>query len=546
MAKIIKNYYYIIVPLAITVIMLMQKLTFATIDDCFMMQIANSFRTNSHSEFLVFINVIYGYILKFLNHLIPSVNWFAVLYISIVNIAFIPMYKITQNYSNKMFFVGVLAVLQAVTYYFITFTVMPFICSSAAILWSLEHVKKIDKYSIKHIIFSFVLFCIGFGMRSGSTFMCIFPMFLPIYFFSALKKRNSIWVIIAIMSICFVAHYGVVGARKVYKNNIPEDTYYNQFAEYRSKLTDSPKIDYEKNKEALEAIGITRNDLNMYRSFEYADRNIFSNENMEKMVQMQTFSEKYTFNILEFDIESHCVLVLFAYFSIALLSFIFFKNRRKEIFFFSLFIFVAILYLFIRKRAPMRVVLPITMSGIIMLSYIGMQELTKNIKPDHRLRNAGLILIAIMFVGINAYNVFNINRINATLEEPKKVVEYVRHHQDTIYITDEKANTSFAPQFLSLKSSEKNHTQLCNIFGDWYVYSYFWYDQLDQLGLTEYQDCSFKAVLDERVRVITAEETLLERIHIFLKEHYNLETEYHLEEKITGTSSGSYKFNLVD
>lgn len=545
MIKIIKKHYYLIVPLVVTIIMFFQNIRLSQVDDNFMMEIANSFRANNHSEFLVFINVLYGYIIKFLNNLIPYVNWFAVLYIAIVNIAFIPMYKITQRYSNKLIFVGILAVMQAASYLYITFTTMPFICSVSAILWYIEHVKKIDRYSIKHILLCFILFCIGFGMRSGSTFICIFLMSLPIYLFAVLKKENSVWAIIVIMCLCIIANYGMSGIQKAYRETIPEETYFNQFHQYRSLLSDGAKIDYEKNKEKFEAIGITENDMKMYQSYEYADKTVFSNENLKKIINIRSFSDQYTLNIFEFPISSSAAAIIIIYLFALLLCFIFFKNRRKEVALFSLFLLGAIFFLFVRRRAPFRVLLPMIIFGTTTLMYIGMQELSKNIKLDHRIRKLGIIMIAVAFVGVNAINVLEGIKDNNNSEEANKVVEYVDFNQDKTYITDERIRWGVSPQVLTLKALDNGSPQPYNIFGDWYVYSYFWYDQLEELGLAEYQDCTFKAVLEERVRVVTDQQDILERIQIFLQEHYDIKSEYWLEERIGDTPYEVYKFNTV-
>ncbi|MBR3791094.1 MAG: hypothetical protein IKK18_00175 [Clostridia bacterium] len=456
------------------------------------------------------------------------------------------MYKITQRYSNKLIFVGILAILQAVSFFYITFTIMPFICSASAILWYIEYVKKIDRHSIKHILLCFILFCLGFGMRAGSAFICIFLMSLPIYLIAVRKRENSVWAIIVIMSVCILANYGMTGMQKAYKNTIPEDTYFNQFHQYRALLSDGAKIDYEKNKEKFEAIGITENDMKMYRSYEYADKTVFSNENLKKIINIRSFSDQYTLNIFEFPISSRTAAIIIIYLFALMLCFIVFKERRKEIALFSLFVLGAMLFLFVRKRAPLRVILPITIFGIIVLMYIGMQELTKNIKLDHKVKRLGIIIIVVAFLGVNAANILvNIHIQNSKIDDADKVIEYVDSNQDITYVTDERLRWYASPRILTLKASDNSSPQPYNIFGDWYVYSNFWYEQLDELGLSEYRDCTFKAVLEERVRFVTDEEDVLERTQIFLQEHYDITSEYVLEETIGDTSYGVYKFNAI-
>lgn len=114
------------------------------------------------------------------------------MYIATVNLAFIPLYRITRNYNYKVIFAGIVVILQMLSFAFITFTFLAFICATAAVLWILENVKQLDKKAIRHLILSFLLFCLGFGIRSGNTFVFVVLVFLPVYMFAILKRRNSL------------------------------------------------------------------------------------------------------------------------------------------------------------------------------------------------------------------------------------------------------------------------------------------------------------------------------------------------------------------
>ncbi len=543
--NIIKKYYFLVIPFVVTVFMLFQQISFDIVDDSFMMEIANSYKYNSRSEHLVFISVFYGYIIKFLNNTIPFLNWFSIMYILIVNLAFVPLYYMTQKYDNKVMFVIIIAVLQAWTFLHITFTVIPFLCSASSVLWILEHVKKLDRYSIKHLVFSFVLFFLGFAMRSGSTFVCIFLLIMPILLCSVIEKRNTFKVVISIMILCIVANYSVIAIRYAYEKNIPEETYFNQFAEYRSVLSDGTEIFYEENREAFQTIGITENDMQMYRSFEYADKSVFSNENLREIVQMRSFKDKYTLKIWHVIYWIDSVFLLFGYLCIAFVCFIFFKKRRKEIFLFSCFVVGAVSFLFIRERAFTRIVRHIILFGLTIITYIGMQELTYSVKLGNILRKILTIMLSIIFVSVNITNIC----YNKEANQPSShnvVIDFVEKNSDKIYVTDEVLNGAISPRSLSIKALKNSNPQPYNIFGDWFVYSYYWYSRLDQLGLSEYQDCTFKAVLDDNVRVVSKNSEFLNRVCTFLEEHYNIKSDYFIEEVIGNTGYFVYNFDIVE
>jgi len=249
MINFFKKYYFLIIPLIVTAYMLVQGIPLTVNDDRFIMEMAKSFQTNAHSEYLMFVSIIQGYILKFLYNLVPSVNWFAVLYLFTINITFALFYKIIQNYNNKLIFVGITTLTQIAAMSLITFTMMPFICSTAAVLWGLEYIKEINKSSIKHFILVFFMFFLGFSIRSSSPFVCIFLVFLPVYFFAVKERRNSIWVVALLLSFCTIANYTNIWAKDAYKKTFSYEMYYNQFHEYRSMVSDTTAIDYEENKD---------------------------------------------------------------------------------------------------------------------------------------------------------------------------------------------------------------------------------------------------------------------------------------------------------
>lgn len=546
MIKFFKKYYFIILPLITTAYMLLQGIPLSTVDDCFMMEIAKSFQTNPHSEYLKFISIIHGYVLKFFYNIIPSVNWFAVLYLFTIGIPFVLFYKITQNYKNKPFFVILALLLHIAVLSRITFTIISFICSTAAVLWALEYVKEINRASIKHLILVFLLFFLSFSLRTGSVFICILTIFLPIYFFSIKERRNSVFVIATILGFCFIANYTNVWIKQEYKESIPDETYYKQFNEYRAKVSDTPAIDYEKNKAELDKIGITKNDLELFSKRKYADIDIFSSENLKKIYELQTFSNRYLLDISEIVIIKSSALVLASLFVIALFSFIYFKNRRKEIFSFSVFLFGAIAYLFFRKRPVFRVLFAINVLGVMTFAYIAMQELKNKIDLNKIIKRLAIAMLIASFIVITLSNIINVNSHKKDESDAKIVAEYVNSNKDKKYITDEKGRADWAPVLLSLRTNE-TFIPPANIFGDWYVYTPFWYDHLEQLGLSQYKDCAFKAVLDENVRVVSVDNgQMADQISTFLNEHYDLPVKYEIEDTIPGTDHTIYKFSISD
>ena len=146
MKKFIKNYYYILLPICITVfMMLVCGLYYSEVDDLFFNEIAVS--SAKGRENLVCINVIYGYILKGLSTLIPSINWMPIIYLTVINISMIVLYKIVKENGNQIFAIGTLMTVQVYILFKITFTYIAFLCCYTAVVSGWHKIKVPSKNS---------------------------------------------------------------------------------------------------------------------------------------------------------------------------------------------------------------------------------------------------------------------------------------------------------------------------------------------------------------------------------------------------------------
>lgn len=545
-----KKYYYIIIPVGLTLLMMLGcPLYYDTVDDVYMQEIALSFATNTHSEQLIFLNVFYGYLLKFLYGILPTVNWFCVLYLVIANIAYIPLFKITQKYGCQIFSVGILAGIMAFMLVRISFTALSFLCGASAIMWILDNVEKLSVESIKHFAFALLLCILGFGMRAGSTFICLLLLFVPVYFFFVLKKRTGIGVIAAMLVILICSNYGVKMINTEYKNHIPEEMYFTQFAEYRASASDKGNISYDKNSETFEEVGLSSNDIDIYRKFLYADKDVFDKEALKTIVNTRSFNDMYDLNFVGIIISMIKKPFVLWYILAAVLAFVLMKKNRAEILSLSVFVLGAIGYLFFRRRGADHVLNQIATCGIIVLNYLAMMYYDKEYGIKDILKDKKHIFMSVIAVGLVAMNIclawgYHLFAGTSYTKIGAPVVEYVNSTEDEIvYVSDAATRTNFINRRLTFNADECKHERVYNILGDWFVYSYYWYDMLDELGLSEYSDCTHKALLDERVRFIAANTKNMDIIITFLYENYGIETSYEVEKEFDDSSLVIYKFN---
>ncbi|MCC8073658.1 MAG: hypothetical protein LIO62_05985 [Clostridiales bacterium] len=519
-----------------------------------MYEIANSFATNEHSEFLVFIHVGYGYILRFLYTLLPSINWYSIMYLVAFNICFITLFKIVADYESPIYAIGLVAFCQGFLYINLTFTILAFLCVATGILWTIHKVKKVDKNSIGNLLYSFFLILMGFGFRRGySILIVLLLLFVPLYFFSIIRKRNS--VISVLVVFCMIpASFGILTAtQNLYVSNvITEESYFTQFNEYRSAVTDSGQNDYEEHAEEYAALGLTENDIYLASRFMYADKNVFSAENIEGIVEARDIGDSYNLNVLSVAKQMVTNKYVFAFACFALLMFIICKGQRFEIFSIAFTAMVALLYLFVCQRPRGQVLYPIIVCTVLMLLYSAMikfkgKALIKDWKKEklNKLMCVVFSLALVFNVGLS-YKDFNTNGNSSRDSNFESIYEYIENNTEYLYLYCHGFlhDAQMPSKKISLLTSEKSTLPLYYISGDWIIYTPYWYDMLEQIGLEDYYECPFKAVLEENAVVVSKLELEeeMDAICTFLNEHYDMNVTYELIDVTNNDNVGIYRF----
>ena len=543
MNKFLKNYYYILLPIGITILMFLTcPLYFGADDDTYMMEIAAS--NVQGSENVVCMSVLFGYLLKLLFTILPMVNWYVVTFLVLVNISMITLHKAVKDNGSQIFAVGRLAVIQSYIMIRLTFTGVAFICCTSAVMWVMHKVTKLDKKSVIYFCEAFLLFLAGFSIRRGDLFICVIALFVPYYFFAVIQKRNSISTIIVLLAVCTAANYTVKESTDYYRDNIPQETYFNQFNEYRAKVTDRGFMNYKGHEEEYTKAGISYNDASMLAGVIYADKNVFSRETMKTVEEIKDTNDRYLFNPLEIAQKMLRLPFIWWYLMSMALALIVLKKSRKEVLAISLFVMAAILYLFVRRRGVARVISQISIAGMIMLTFVAMRELKGKFTFDKIKQNK---LMVVVIVGLFAISPtltwgYHILRVKPALEQREQVMEYIDAHPENVYVCSaiDRMKYAFAQHRLTLTADSINIAPVYNINGNWFLYTSYWYSNLDKLGLSEYSDNTFNALLEPNVIYLSSKEYQMNAITTFLYEHYDIDAEFKLVKSFDNNPLGLY------
>ena len=275
---------------------------FETNDDRVMADIASGAYGGSQ-EYLVFINIIYGFFLHVLYYVIPTFNWYTVCELGLVFLSFTAIgYVLIQRMGmncGRLAYVVLMGVFFPQFYLILQFTRIAILCCGAGyllILWALESNGK-----KRWIIAGGGLVLVGSMLRmSGWKMATLFAAVLGLFsLISGLheneeKKQKTVIKYMLVFLVLFAA---VMGCDKFNSRMYARDTEWNQFREYtsiRASLTDRGWPSYAENQESYEALGVSENDFQLYTSANLGNEEMISMEGLKKIASLK---EKREFSI---------------------------------------------------------------------------------------------------------------------------------------------------------------------------------------------------------------------------------------------------------
>ena len=549
----------LLIPLLLTGFMLAtHTVRFIVNDDIAMMRIAESYATNAHSEHLIFMNIFYGYLLKGLYHILPNVNWFVWLELAVLNIAFVSLFNIAEHFKAKVLPYFVLTACELFFLSNLTFTAISFICSVTAMLWLVTYVDKLSKANIKHLAYGLCLFLLAYAMRNGSAFYFTVLLSAPILFFGFVRKRNSFAAVAVFLVLCTVANYSLLFVQQSYKSQIPEDMYYTQFQEYRSDANDGGLFDYERHSEELAAKGISANDYDLLIHWMYGDKEYFDADFMKAIAESRDFDEKYNTDVFDIsdnlDEKATLLPLLVTAFVIAFVLFLLSPKAGVEGALSFLASLAAVIFLFFRRRGLERVANLVVICNIVLLLFVYLLyqgEIQQRLRPFTGQRHAvsTLVLVCVLTIGL----MFNSSYTDAVHTEAKyeyltRIAAYVKNDTEHVYFADVDTFNNYKTTYINhniLKPYTNNDIPAYSFLGGWTIYSYYYYDTMDNLELSEYEDSVMSAVLDDHVYFI-ATGFHTERFEDFFREHYGIEVSYRKLKQFDGTNTAVYDFYVVE
>lgn len=451
---------------------------FETNDDNLMALISDGAMAG-YSSHLIFINILYGQLLVILHTICPGINWysgllFLILFLSFTAVTYVWM-KLKPGKIGYLISIVFLFWFGYYSYVVLQFTRVAGIAAAAGTLLMFYGLDK-ERGKRRVLVWGAGAFLalIGCTLRFEMFVLC-----------SAFLAGLGFW-----RGIAFFRSGGLKGIRKMQSYLLPyilvlllgiglkaidtlayssqqEWKEYKEFNALRSELMDYGFPSYGENQAIYKSMGISEEDLGYYATWNFADPEKFSKENLKILVSLK---EKREIN-LQFFIDFVWEMARRLFYE---KSFIFFglffllycAEWKKNIFplaFTGIGVLFIQLYFYYQGRFLLeRVDMPIWFCACVILAYTGQSTILKKCAQTSRY----WIVASLVFVLNGDVMASNITTCpdHETQETQKEILENISADKETLYCT----NVSSLEQAYDIRHRmEKNSMSNVYFLGSW-------------------------------------------------------------------------------
>lgn len=280
-------------------VLLFCDLKYEVSDDFVMAAILSGAYSNTQNPQMIFVNVIIGYLLLPFYKLLPAVSWYFVLQLFLCFLSFVFVtYMLLEELD---FFSAITLSILFITFfsndaYVLTqFTKTAMLAIMAGAMLFLRALFRTK--SKPGILLGAVLCLAGTLIRFSTAYIAggfiVFITIIEIFRYYKANKNDKTFLkhMIGMASAGLILVMFILGAKAwnwYTYNNDESYGYFYAYSSARARIVDYPDYGYEAYEDQLDAIGISENDYYMIRSWNFADNDVFSLEQMERIADIVT------------------------------------------------------------------------------------------------------------------------------------------------------------------------------------------------------------------------------------------------------------------
>lgn len=452
------------------------NLSFATNDDTTMVALSAG-GYGQPSVYIINMHIIIGYLLKILFSIFPIINWVTIFFLIVYLLCFFLLDRVFDLELQNVYYWGVSIVLNIIfliVISYFSFTVVAYTAAISGIITLFgESLKKI-KHNTLNLALGICMLIIASLIR-GEVFKSLIVGCIPvIIMFGLLKKNMKIWIITALLLLLpFISEK----SNMVITNTNEFQKDFLEWGETRSAALDCQVVPYDF--EIFERENISAAQYNaIYNAFYYIYDSV-SLDVMQEIITLNTFTNKYNFDIIAF-FESHFSylnnLTSFDYFykslfAIVLILFLFISS--KENFLFLCLTWISVIgtefAFFFINRPLYRVIMPGYLIGILLIILCcDIKEMHFNTKYKKSIAIVFMLTIGIWGVSTRIFN-YSIYAPWLYSTERKQVLEYMESNNEKLFLAGDAGVFSIGTADSIWNCRALNNGW--NLIGNWETYS---------------------------------------------------------------------------
>ncbi|MCI6936050.1 MAG: hypothetical protein MR762_05275 [Clostridiales bacterium] len=542
----------------LAVLILTGRLVYATNDDTTMVAIACG-GYGSPSQYVVFLHLILGYLLKFLFTICNGVNWVTVLFLvaDMLSVLVLDMVFASAKRDKAGFLstVIVLDVALLIVLAHFTFTVVAYWAGIAGLI-GLTYVfeKNADKSHrlligiCAGIAFTF---CLMIRAETVISLVMIYASYIAV---SLLFHRNWKPLIIALAVVCLML---VSKESNAWMNNLNLDQRtYMSWNKARSAAVDCPPVPYEE--AAFSEKSITYNQYQaIYCQYYYNYDNV-DTESMEALAELNSPQNRYDFDVMGM-LENHFSLwgsteqrqsftslyrILFA---AVLLFYLVFGNRKDYPFLFLIWgstVAAECVFYFIR-RPLYRVVMPGYLMSVVLIVLcctIDPQKEQKLHSMKISLKKFTVTLCILLACGSAC--VYSGYQVWVYSDAERAVLDYLAENDDKVYMA-----ADLRVYGIDVADSVWNHPGnrgIWNLIGNWETYSVPYFELMERQGIQDPYNVLYEAIDNDKILLLTSKgddyPMQFSWVLGLIEENYHIKAEFEKVEDVSRADTGDIQY----
>lgn len=499
---------------------------FETNDDYGMASITYGYISGYSNSHLIFSNILLGKGLTILMSLFPEIPWYGVSQYIVVLFSFGIITYVLLKRENKWcgyFLTAIVLSFSAYEFYVkLQFTKTAGIASIAGILLLFYTIQLHINYK-RNIVIGIIMVIIGSWYRFEACLLSllVFSTLGVIVIINNIKKKKlniQEYILIFGVTIILIFVFKMLDS-KVYERN-QDWREFKEYNEKRANLLDYGFPDYVEFQEEYKELGISENDFNMFRSWTFADPEVFNTELMDKLISLKSSKEiDFKFGADFFDLFPYAFLKEKLFLASMILFIIWFLDKNRETYIIPyavVLIFSYNFFLFYKGRyLQHRVDVVLWMAFLCLFGY-----LIKDLHLINR-KECGRYVTALYFIiflfTIEPYLTSIKTKDNTTNEmnKSKQMCEMIGNNKDRLYFTIASDNRLVC--YRPYDSMQKGLHSNVYALGGWGIQMPLTNQILENYNVYN----PFRDIVNNPAFYLMTEEVQLKRIVTYIQEHYD-------------------------